>query len=239
MVLHDASSSYSLCQTIVDQKHWAWRNIFPEGDLFLLSAEEICGSPLPELEAFSKRFCRPCQRRLTNYNNVIATSRKQSSLHATQKLNRRCEVRIFSLPQVVFHRSVAKIQWGTYSRCAIFWHISTWPMAVMSWWRNLSLKKELKAYAILDSPFSMIWMYYILHYYIQNLINRRIVNRKLDLSMKGCLGGQKICKIWNSTKNEHCWNTVSQTSHQNFRIFRKICYVWWSYLERFWRYSPF
>ena len=29
---------YCMMQTIVDQKHWAWRNIFPEGDLFLLSA---------------------------------------------------------------------------------------------------------------------------------------------------------------------------------------------------------
>ena len=41
------------------------QTIFQERNLFSLSAaEEICGSPLPELETFSKLLCRPCDRRL-------------------------------------------------------------------------------------------------------------------------------------------------------------------------------
>ena len=44
------------------------QTIFQERNLFSLSAEEeICGSPLPELETFSKLLCRPCDRRLWNY----------------------------------------------------------------------------------------------------------------------------------------------------------------------------
>ena len=78
--------------------------------IFFLSAEEeICGSPLLELETFSKLPCRPCERRLTNYKSVIVTSRKQGSLHATQKLKRHYEATIFSLPQIVFYRPVDKI----------------------------------------------------------------------------------------------------------------------------------
>ena len=68
--------------------------------IFLSVAEKICGSPLPEHENFSKLLCRPCERRLTNYRSVIVTSRKQGSLHATQKLKRHYEAIIFSLPQI-------------------------------------------------------------------------------------------------------------------------------------------
>ena len=40
---------------------------------------------------------------------VIVTIRKQRSLHATHKLRRHFEARIFSLPQIVFHHPVDKI----------------------------------------------------------------------------------------------------------------------------------
>ena len=60
--------------------------------VFLSAEEEICGSPLLELETFSKLSCR-----------------KQGSLHATQKLKRHYEAIIFSLPQMVFYRPVDKI----------------------------------------------------------------------------------------------------------------------------------
>ena len=62
-------------------------------------AEEIFGSPLLELETFSKLLCRPCERRLTNYKSVMVTSRKQGSLYATQKLKRHYEAIIFSVTQ--------------------------------------------------------------------------------------------------------------------------------------------
>ena len=68
---------------------------------------------LLELETFSKLSCRPCKRRLTNQKSVIVTSRKQGSLHATQRLKRHYEAIIFSLLQIVFYRSVDKIWWRT------------------------------------------------------------------------------------------------------------------------------
>ena len=42
--------------------------------VFLSAEEDICGSPLLELETFSKLSCRLCERRLTNYKSVIVTS---------------------------------------------------------------------------------------------------------------------------------------------------------------------
>ena len=77
--------------------------------IFFSVAEKTCGSLLPEHETFSKLLCRPWERRLTNYKSVIVTSRKQGSLHATQKLKRHYEAIICSLPQIVFYRPVDKI----------------------------------------------------------------------------------------------------------------------------------
>ena len=58
------------------------QTIFQERNLFFLSAaEEICGSPLPELETFSKLLCRPCDRRLSNYKNVTRAESKTVCTH--------------------------------------------------------------------------------------------------------------------------------------------------------------
>ena len=53
-------------------------------------------------------------------NNVIVTSRKRPSLHATQKLKRHFKAGIFSLPQVVFRRSVDKIYLRIYPWCSFY-----------------------------------------------------------------------------------------------------------------------
>ena len=46
----------------------------------------------------------------------------QNNVIVTKKHKRYFEVRILSLPLIVFHRPVDEISWRTYLPCAIYWH---------------------------------------------------------------------------------------------------------------------
>ena len=64
IALHNASSSCRLCRSGTGNT----AEIFSRSEIyfFLSAAEEICGSPVLELQTFSKLSCRPCERRLTD-----------------------------------------------------------------------------------------------------------------------------------------------------------------------------
>ena len=89
--------------------------------IFLSVAEKNLWQPASRTWNFFKAFMHtmgetanklqqePITQSAPDYKSVIVTSRKQGSLHATQKLKRHYEAIIFSLPQIVFYRAVDKM----------------------------------------------------------------------------------------------------------------------------------
>ena len=77
------TSSCRLCEAVVD-RHYC-KNIFNKKNSLLLSAaEEIFGGPLHQLQSFPTHLCRPCERRLTNFNSFQQIIRQsQASLQAS------------------------------------------------------------------------------------------------------------------------------------------------------------
>ena len=73
---------------------------------------------------------------------------------------------------------------------------------------SFSTKKEQEASTIFDTPFWIILMYFVS---LKTCINRGILKRKLDLSIKGYLGSKTICKTWNSERN---WTKTVESETQ-------------------------
>ena len=81
----------------VDYVKLSWRNIFHERNLFLLStAEEICGSPLTELETFSKFFFFNNIYFATNLFMTILTFTWRENKNNVQERKAKYEVTAFT-----------------------------------------------------------------------------------------------------------------------------------------------
>ena len=118
---------------------------------------------------------------------------------------------------VIFTRRYFKLSWNTtalsQSNCRNFSCRSI--IAVMSCWYRLLQKKGS---TILYPLFWIIHMYSIL---LKACTNRTVRKRKLDLSIKGCLGilSKEVCKIWNSERNERCWKLNSASAIRSHLTF--------------------
>ena len=107
MVLHNASFSCRLCQTIVDLKHW--KNIFQKTKfIFSFRGGRNLWQPATQTLNFFKNYMQ----------TMWETANKEKQLERNSGTQAPFWSKNFLTTPVVFHRPVDKI----YPRCAIYWH---------------------------------------------------------------------------------------------------------------------
>ena len=79
------SSCCRLCKSVGDTS--SWRNLFGKGNRALLAtAEIIYGSPLIHDKTLPHLLCRPCERRLKNFENFrVLITESQSSFQRVKR----------------------------------------------------------------------------------------------------------------------------------------------------------
>ena len=79
------SSCCRLCKSVGDTS--CWKNLFGKGNRALLAtAEIIYGSPLIQDKTLPHLLCRPCERRLKNFENFrVAIKESQSSFQRVKR----------------------------------------------------------------------------------------------------------------------------------------------------------
>ena len=118
------------------------QTIFQERNLFSLSAaEEICGSPLPELETFSKLLCRPCDRRLWNYKWMSPEPKAKQFARISEPQAPFWSMNFLPTPDIISLSCRQNLVEDLPPLRNFLTHISTWPAAT----RVLSRMKRERA----------------------------------------------------------------------------------------------
>ena len=106
------------------------QTIFQERNLFSLSAaEEICGSPLPELETFSKLLCRPCDRRLWNYKWMSPEPKAKQFARISEPQAPFWSMNFLPTPDIISLSCRQNLVEDLPPLRNFLTHISTWPAA--------------------------------------------------------------------------------------------------------------